>query len=149
MPYNFTKSFVDQLYSGPAGSGEFYLVLSAGDGKETIELTAALADGRVTFVYSAAPVGITPQNAETLVKSVLAVLRTAGRERGFVWLQNAALINDATSAVMGLSPDGSAVQGALTGGEIVRGLNLVEALLQQDPFVIGPPRTRQGELVEQ
>jgi hypothetical protein len=125
MPYDFTKAFVNQLYAGPAGSGEFYLVLSAGDGQDTIALAAALADARVTFLYSAGPVGITQQNAQAFVDSVLAVLRTAGRDRGFVWLQNVQQIDDSTTAVMGLSLDGSAVQGALTGGEIVRGLNLV------------------------
>ncbi|MGA3133889.1 MAG: hypothetical protein ABSD59_24275, partial [Terracidiphilus sp.] len=125
MPYDFTKAFVDQLYAGPAGSGEFYLVLSAGDDQDTIALAAALPDARATFVYSATPVSITQENALDFANSVLAVLRTAGRDRGFIWLQNPQRIDDTTTAVMGLSPDGSAVQGALTGGEIVRGLSLV------------------------
>jgi len=34
MPYEFSKAFVNQLYAGPAGSGEFYLVLSTGDAKD-------------------------------------------------------------------------------------------------------------------
>ena len=43
------------------------------------------------------------------------------------------------------------VLGEPHGGEsgLVGGLDLVEALLQQDPFVVRHPRARQGELVEQ
>jgi hypothetical protein len=43
------------------------------------------------------------------------------------------------------------VLGEPDGGEarLVRRLHLVQALLQQDPFVVGHPRPRQGEFVEQ
>jgi hypothetical protein len=125
MSYEFTKAYVDQLFAGPAGSGEYYLVLSKGESASTIELSAALADARVTFVYSAAPVGLTAQTALAFVQSVLLLIGRAGRDRGFVWLRRTNPITEETTAIMGLSPNGSSVQGSLQGATIVNGLNLV------------------------
>src|SRR5215471_11991350 len=113
MPYPFTKLFIDELYVGPAGSGEFYLVLSTPEPDPTpsIDLAAALADGRVTFVYSAVPVDLTQATAAPFVKAILNVLKeSVGASRGFVWLQDPRQIATGTSAVMGLSPDGRSVQ---------------------------------------
>lgn len=126
MSYLFTQIFIDRLYAGPAGAGEFYLVLSEGDGAGDIELAEALADPRVTFVYTASPADITSANAATFVEDVLRVVRqSVGADRGFVWLRDPQVITAATAAVMGLAPDGSSVQNALTNAVIVSGLYLV------------------------
>ncbi|HEV7398422.1 MAG TPA: hypothetical protein VGN86_18055, partial [Pyrinomonadaceae bacterium] len=126
MSYDFTKLFIDQLYIGPAGTGEFYLVLSAADPSPTIDLATALANPRATFVYCASPAAITAATAPDFVKSILNVLsQSVGADRGFVWLRQPQKIIVATAAVMGLSSDGKAVQGSLKGATIVSGLDLV------------------------
>jgi len=126
MSYTFTKLFIDQLYVGPVGNGEFYLVLSAPNPSPTIELAAALADEHATFVYSAAPVGITAATAQNFVQTILKLLmQSVGADRGFIWLQNPQKITVDTAAVMGLASDGKSVQNSLKGATIVNGLNLV------------------------
>ena len=126
MSYDFTKLFIDQLYVGPAGTGEFYLVLSAPDPAPTIDLAAALANGRATFVYCAVPAGITQATAEDFVRAILNVLaQSIGADRGFIWLRDPTRITVATAAAMGLSSDGKTVQGSLKGATIVNGLELV------------------------
>lgn len=126
MSYSFTKLFIDQLYVGPAGDGEFYLVLSASDPAPTIDLALALSDERATFVYSASPVGITAATAQNFVQTVLKVLnQSVGADRGFLWLQDPLLITTDTAAVMGLSSNGKSVQNSLKGATIVTGLDLV------------------------
>ncbi len=125
MSYMFTKAFDDQLFIGPAGSGEFYLVLSAAESKDSLELAKALADARVTFVYSAAPVGLTPVTAGDFIRDVLRVIHQGGADRGFVWLRDVHKIDEGTTARMGLAADGSSVQGSLKNADIVNGLRLV------------------------
>lgn len=125
MSYVFTKAFADQLFVGPAGSGEFYLVLSAAEPKDSLDLSAALADARATFVYSAVPVGLTKETAGDFIRDVLGIVHRGGADRGFVWLLDVRQIDDGTTARMGLSPDGKSVQGSLTNANIVNGLRLV------------------------
>lgn len=127
MTYVFTKKFIDQLYVGPAGNGEFYLVLSAPDGRPEIPLDTTLSDSRVTYVYSAQPVTVTEQNAQDFVTKIRTLLAGIGTDRGYVWLRTNLVeaINASTAAMMGISGDGTAVQNNLTGATIVSGLSIV------------------------
>ena len=128
MSYLFTKRFIDQLYVGPAGSGEFYLVLSAPDQSppDEIELAVALANARATFVYCATPAGITAATAQDFVKAILKLLtQSVGADRGFVWLRDPQQITVLNAAVMGLASNGKSVQNSLKGATIVNGLSMV------------------------
>lgn len=126
MTYLFTKKFNDQLFVGPAGNGELWLVLSAAEAGNEIPLDTTLADPRVTYVHSAAPVPVTEENAQEFVQTIrVLVAQTVGAERGYVWLRDPADITAATAAVMGLASDGTRVQNSLTGATIVSGLQLV------------------------
>lgn len=107
----FNRLYADRLYAAAEGTGYFYYILPAravppGD---EIALADALSNPDIggSFVFSATDPSLSESNASAFVNAVSSVLGESGVARGFVWLSDPASITPSTTALFGLSADGS------------------------------------------